>query len=246
MIRKGTGEQDFKKIVELWFEIGWLKSKGLEDNSGLKDMLKSSDCWVYEENGKIEATAFGIPGEINYLNEKLSFHGLSGVVVSPVARKEGLASRLVTQSITESYHQGTAVSGLLMFEQGYYNYLGYGTGSYDHVFTFDPSYLNVDLNPDRPSRISKDDWKEVHRALLNRKPYHGAVSLLPARISKDKLAWSDQAYGLGYYNEDGELTHFLWLDRDKGSSHGPLRVEFMAFENHKQFLELLAVLKKFK
>lgn len=247
-IRRFDLKDDFKEVVNLWHEIGWLKSNDPADNPGLKYLLDSSDVWVYEENNKIEASSLGVPGEINYLKDKLPFHGLSGVVVSPVVRKKGLASRLVSKSLIEGYNKGYAVSGLLMFEQGYYNHLGYGTGSYDHQFTFDPSHLNVKKKPRTPERITKDDWQKVHKSLLNRKSNHGAVSLLPAYITRDKMAWSsDETYGLGYYNEAGEITHMLWIRKEGDYSgpfaNGPLVVEFMTYQNYEQFLELLAILK---
>ncbi len=246
-IRKLNLEEDFKEAVDLWNEIGWLKSNDPEDNPGLKYLLEAGDTWVYDEDNRVEATAIGIPGEINYLDKKLPFHGLSGVVVSPVVRKQGVASRLVTKSIVSGYDNGAAVSGLLMFEQGYYDGLGYGTGNYDHVFTFDPSLLKLEIKARKPERISKDDWEKVHKSLLNRKQNHGAVSFWPEYITRDKLAWSsDSSYGLGYYNEAGEITHMMWLSRGGNggtSSHGPLVVEFMTYQNYSQFLELLGILK---
>ncbi len=247
-VRKFDINQDFKQVVNLWHEIGWLKSNDPDDNPGIQYLLDSSDVWVYEENGKIEASSLGVPGEMNYLKDKLPFHGLSGVVVSPIVRKKGLASRLVSKSLIEGYNKGYAVSGLLMFEQGYYNHLGYGTGSYDHKFTFDPSFLNVKKKARTPERITKDDWQKVHKSLLNRKSNHGAVSLLPAYITRDKMSWSsDETYGLGYYNDAGEISHMLWIRKEGDYSgpfaNGPLVVEFMTYQNYEQFLELLAILK---
>ncbi|MGM0419461.1 MAG: GNAT family N-acetyltransferase [Bacillota bacterium] len=239
-------ERDFPDIVKLWHEIGWLDSNKVEDHDGLKLFFQAGAGWVFTENDRVEATTLAVPGQINYLDKQLAFHGLSGVVVSPVVRKRGVARELVSRSLVDGQKSGHVVSGLWMFEQGFYNSLGYGTGSYDHHFTFDPALLKIDVDPRPPVRFGKEDWEKIHKALLARKKVHGGVSLSSSLMTQEHLKWTeDKGYGLGYYDEQGEISHMFWLQREQGNSHGPLRIDFLIYKDNRQFIELMGLLKNF-
>ncbi len=75
--------------------------------------------------------------------------------------------------------QGAAVSALGMFEQGYYNQLGFGTGSYEHWVRFDPAALQVSVESRPPQRLDTSDYEKMHAALLNRQRGHGTCSITP-------------------------------------------------------------------
>jgi len=54
------------------------------------------------------------------------------------------------------------------------------------------------------------------------------------------LAWTENPFGLGYRNGNGELTHFFWGKAKKES--GPFVISAIAYQNRRQLLELLALL----
>ena len=242
-IRQFDLEQDFQAALNVWREVGWLESAKPEENEGIKHMFEASEFLVGEVDSRLEATTGFIPAGLNYLGRELSLHALTGVVVSPLARKQGLAGRLVANSLQQGALRGDALSALLMFEQGYYNHLGYGTGSYEHIFTFDPAHLKVSCKPAIPERLTAEDWEAIHQSWLKRRKAHGFATPGHPGIIRDTLSWKkEKSYGLGYRNASKEITHMMWLVREKGS-HGPLDVAFLTYRNYEQFLELLALLK---
>jgi len=127
IFRKYNMEKDKKAAHRLWKEIGWLE-KGKEKQMDL--MLKAANVLVADVNGEIEVLAKTVPGTIKYLDEELKFSGVTAVTTSRIARKKGLASELTAKVIAESAEKGALVSGLGIFEQGFYDKLVYGTGCY--------------------------------------------------------------------------------------------------------------------
>ena len=65
---------------------------------------------------------------MRYLDETLPFSCITGVTTSRVARKLGLAGKLTAVAVAHEAADGAAVVGLGMFEQGFYNRLGFGNG----------------------------------------------------------------------------------------------------------------------
>jgi len=129
-----------------------------------------------------------------------------------------------------------------MFEQGFYNQLGFGTGSYEHWVSFDPARLRIPIEARVPRRVTAGDWQAVHASLLARRRVHGSVSFAPAGIVEGELKFAKNGFGLGYGDgPEGELTHLLWC-RAKGE-HGPYSVQWLSYQTLEQFLELMALLR---
>ena len=146
---------------------------------------------------------------------------VTGVTTSRVARRRGLARRLAARAIAVDAAEGALVASLGMFEQGYYNRLGFGTGGYEHWVSFDPARLNVDVRPRVPRRITADDWALVHASRLARRRGHGACNLIPPEITQAEMRWADNGFGLGYCDgPNGELTHHIWC-QTKNVEQGP-------------------------
>jgi hypothetical protein len=151
------------------------------------------------------------------------------------------ATRATAEAIADAAEEGFQIAGLGIFEQGFYERLGFGAGPYEHWFDFDPASLDVD-GPTRPARrLTKEDWKAVHTSLLNRMRGHGSCNVFHPELIRFEMAYEPKGFGLGYY-ENGELTHHLWL-ANEGGENGPLLVYWCAFRSYRQFLELLSVLK---
>ena len=128
--------KDIAAIYRIWREIGWLR-EGAEE--ALAIALDASRVRVAEIHGEAESVALSMPGTVCYLGEELPFCAITSVATSRIARRRGAARRLTAQSVAAGVvNDGALVAGLGMFEQGFYNQLGFGTGGYEHLVTFDP------------------------------------------------------------------------------------------------------------
>jgi hypothetical protein len=165
------------------------------------------------------------------------------VTTSRIARKQGLAKRLTAQAVAIDAAEGALVAGLGMFEQGYYNQIGFGTGGYEHWVGFDPAAVQVKRKARIPRRLKLDDFEVVHRARLARRQGHGTCHLLSAALTKGEMMWGDNTFGLGYYDgPTGELTHCLWGGA-KDAHSGPYELSFVIYQTGDQLLELMALIK---
>ena len=140
---------------------------------------------------------------------------------------------------------GALVSALGIFDQGYYNRLGYGNGAYEHIVAFDPATLAVEVKPRPPRRLSLDDAELMHASRLTRKRVHGSCNLEPVQLTRAELYWAPKGFGLGYADgPHGKITHHLWCE-PKEVETGPYDVRWMSYRNRHQFLELMALLREF-
>jgi hypothetical protein len=129
-----------------------------------------------------------------------------------------------------------------IFEQGYYNQLGFGNGAYDHSCRFDPAQLLVSAEPRVPQRLSGDDGEAMHASRLRRHRIHGSCSIDSPQLTNADVLWSDNGFGLGYRDSDGRIDHHFWCSA-KEPEHGPYRVLWMAYRTREQFHELLGLLR---
>ena len=238
--RKYDPTKDKDAVHRIWHETGWL-TKGKEEAMDL--LVESGRASVADVNEEAECLVTTHPGTIRYLNEDLPFSCVSAVTTSRIARKQGFASRLTAEAVAIDAAEGALVSGLGMFEQGYYNQLGFGTGGYEHRISFDPSSLNIHSKPRVPRRITPEDWKIVHASRMNRFRGHGFCNLNPPEFTRANMMGTDNGFGLGYCDgPNGELTHHFWCEA-KAVEPGPYHVAWMSFQNREEFLELMALIK---
>ena len=73
--------------------------------------------------------------------------------------------------------------------------------------------------------------------------YHGAINLTDI-CTKSEMNEAKNSFGFGYTDEEGNLTHHIWLT-GKGKENGPFWVWWFAYQNYEQMLELFALLKSF-
>ena len=146
-------EKDFDSFFQVWKEVGWIEGKD-NDREAIKYFQEGSHSYVADIDGKVEAYVNSTPGKYQYLDEELELQAITAVMVSRIARKKGIASKITAKAIADQAVKGTHVSCLGMFEQGFYNKLGFGTGSYENVFQIDPGHLQIDKKPATPKRIS--------------------------------------------------------------------------------------------
>jgi len=231
-------ERDFDAVVRIWREVGWIDSDS--EAKAMEHFLDGTACYVALIDGSAECAVMTTPGTIRYQDVDLPLSIVSGVTTSLVGRKLGLASRLTAHAVGESARAGAAVSILGMFEQGFYDQFGFGSGTYEHHIRFDPASLQVDVPYRAPARITVDDWEEVAAAMAARHRTHGGATAAPPGFIRAEMMWADKPFGLGYRSEAGELTHLIW-GRTKGES-GPYRVDMLAYRTPDQLLELLKLI----
>ena len=234
-------QKDKKAAYRMCHEVGWV-GDGKVGEQAIDAFLKGSRALVAEINGEAECLVNSMPGVIRYQDEDLPLSAVTAVLTSRIARRQGLAKRLTAQVIAADAAEGALVSGLGMFEQGFYNKLGFGTGPYEHWFSFDPGQLKVKYRAGIPCRLTKKDWKMVHAASLARRRVHGGANIHPSELIRAEMGWTKNGFGLGYNNgPNGELTHFFW--GTPNGEYGPYTILFTAYQNRDQFLELMTLLK---
>lgn len=239
VFRRYEPGRDADAVHRIWMETGWLEP-AKEDVMDLG--LAACTALVAELEGTAECLVMSAEGTLRHLRDDLPFWAITGVTTSRVARKQGLASRLTAAALAEGAAQGKAVAGLGMFEQGYYDRLGFGTGAYVHRIQCDPAQIRVPV-PDRiPRRLTADDWALMHAARLGRWRCHGAVSLTPPAATQANVLWSKHAFGLGFEDSAGNLTHHFWCEADN-PARGPYRIAWTAWQTPDQYLELLGLIR---
>jgi predicted acetyltransferase len=244
-MRPYNPKKDKEAVLRVLREIAWLPSEEADVVAAREAFLKAARSYVSDIDGTAECLVTTMPGTIRYQGEDLSQCCVTGVSTSRVARKQGLAAQLTAHAVAEDAADGAEVSGLGCFEQGYYDQFGFGTGVYELIIKFDPADLRVTQKPRVPIRITKKDWRDVHAARLRSLRCHGSAQVLSPEFTRLRMTDSTakmNAYGLGYRDGKGRITHHLWIAGNEGPS-GPWRVWWFSFETYDEFIELLALVK---
>lgn len=238
-IRRYNHDSDLEACLRIYREVGWVDEDKHEKASA--ELFKASRGWVAELHGSAECLAHAMSGSIRYQQNDLPLCIVTGVTTSRIARKQGWAARVTAKLLAEEAAQGQAVAILGIFEQGYYNQLGFGNGSYELFCSLEPCMLEVPVKASMPVRLSKDDWQAMHEARLHRRRLHGGCTIHSPALTMAELLWSDNGFGLGYLDAQGDLSHHFWCSA-KGE-HGPYRIQWMSYNTREQFLELLALVQ---
>ncbi len=239
--RKYDPKKDKEAVNQIWLEVGWIE-KG--NPKPMDTLIEGGRTIIADVNDRPECLVVSWLGDIDYLGEKLPFSCIAGVTTSLIARQQKLAARLTATKIALDAMDGAAVSGLGIFEQGYYDKLGYGTSNYENLIRFSPKNLKVNAKPCVPIRLSIEDLDRIHASRLKRKRSHGSVNASIIAPTRAELEWSKSGFGLGYCDDRGELTHSIWMT-GLGKESGPYQVQWMIYRNYDQLMELFALMKSF-
>ncbi len=240
MVRELDPGRDLEDCRRVWRDAGWLE-KGQEDI--LDIYLAGHHGLVGEAGGRVEALGLSTPGSVRYLGRDIPLCAVTSVTTGYAGRRRGLAGRLTAGLLARGASEGAALAGLGMFEQGFYDRLGFGTGPYETIISLDPAMLELDVDPPVPARLTPEDYGRVHRCRLASSRAHGNATLFREEITRAEMRWARNGFGLGFpASPVAELTHHLWFGRAEGE-HGPYSVAWMAYRDGFQLLELLALLR---
>ena len=235
-LRPYLAERDLMSVTRIWREVGWVSST--EDEAALVDFLEGSNVEVALIDGAAECSVTWVPGSILYQDADLPMTAINAVTTSRIARKTGLATVMTARAVRAGAETGAAVAALGMFDQGFYERVGFGTNIYHHDVSFDPTSLKVSHVEYRsPVRLTIDDHLEMHELMARRTRRHGGVVIGSPVVLRAEIALLEKPFGLGYRNSDGRLTHFVFGETN--GAHGPYRVRMIAYEEPSQLLELL-------
>ncbi len=235
-------DRDKDDVLRIYREVGWCDKPDHEQ--ALAGLVETGRTMVADVDGSAESMVTSDRGTIRHGTHDLPLVGVTGVTTSRIARKRGLAGRLTASVLAEEAEEGGLVAMLGVFEQGYYNRLGFGNGGYEHWCTFDPAQLMVDVDPRIPIRLDRSDLERMHDNRLRRLRRHGSCNIETPQLTRADMYWSENGFGLGYADGSGQLTHHMWCSA-KEMEHGPYSVFWMAYRTKDEFLELLGLLRSF-
>ena len=233
-------EKHEKAVRQIWLECGWIEDKNYKP---LDKILENTKAMVAELNGNAECLVIPVSGNIRYQDKELALNCIAGVTTGLVARRQRLAGKLTSKVIAREAENGAKVSTLGIFEQGYYNKLGFGNGKMKLSTSISPINLDIDIVPRVPVRLTPDDAVIMHESRLRRLRHHGGVNL--DKVMTETEVFYDKGFGFGYLDDDGKLGHHMFL-HGLGKENGPWSIEWMAYRNMEELLELLALIKSFE
>lgn len=232
--------RDQQAAMRIWQEVGWMHD---DRTAALDRFITSGRAWVADLQGEAECLVLATPGDLRYQDETLPFSCIAGVTTSRIARKQGFAARLTAHAVAHEAAAGAVVCGLGMFEQGFYNRLGFGSGCYEHHVSLNPGQITVPGSFRVPERFTEQDWEALHAARLRRLRLHGSVSITAPEFTMNRLNWGRDGFGLGYRDEpDGGFSHLVYCSNTH-NEHGPYHVGYLVYQTSEQFRELLALLR---
>ena len=236
--------RDREAVLRIMREVGWILPDSEEQERAHDLWLRGGHVVIAELAGSAESAVINFDGDLRYVEEDLPLSVVGGVVTSRVARQQRFATSLTAEALARDViERDAAVAILGMFEQGFYDRIGFGTGSPTPFVAFDPASLEVDAPRHVPIRLTLDDHTRVHAGRIARLRGHGACRVLHPDSNQADMLIRKQGFGLGFVDpETDELTHHLWCSTDS-PAHGPYDVGWLAYRDRAQFLELMGLLK---
>jgi len=232
---------DLPAVTRMWREIRWIdESERMAE--ALAVFLDGADALVGLLDGEAEALVHRTPGVIRYDDRDLPLAAVTAVTTSVIGRNLGLATRITGASLAEAALDGAAVAALGMFEQGFYDRLGFGSYPYSIQLDVDPADLQVPVPSATPVRLGREDWPDVADLLARRRRSHGEVRLDRPQVVQAELSWFEDPFlAFGFRDGDGRLRACL-AGTCAGES-GPYRVGLLAYVDDGDLLDLFGLLR---
>jgi len=163
---------------------------------------------VAEEEGTSLAAVSGIPMRQNVRGTLHPMAGIAGVVVHPLARRQGHIRTLLTRLLGDMRDDGHPVSTLYPFRATFYERFGYVGLPKKRRVTFSPGDLSHLVRADLPGEVSWErigDGYEAYRAFTLRlaAERHGFAVFPDSRAGRLR---TDDSYWLVTARVDGEVA----------------------------------------
>ena len=241
IFRPYNSDSDHEAVCRIIRECGWpnpQRSKEFEE--AYKNFLKSGSADVVEWNGQAETLVTTHKGSISMPGGELPLCAVTSVCVSQILRRSGAATRLTARVLADMAQECT-VAALGIFDQGFYNKLGFGAFPYSYSVAVDPITLMVPGLKRRPVRLGFADAGRMLRNFLGRMPHHGQVQIPSEEFLAMGMHETENGLGIGFENGRGELSHHLWMAPEKDEDI--YTVYWMVFNDLAGLIELLSFVK---
>ncbi len=183
------------------------------------------DSWRVLRVGEwVKACLFMVPMGIFLGGRSVSMSGVVAVGVAPESRGQGLATRLMLESLREAKQDGFALSGLFSAKQALYRRVGYEQAGHYVRYTVPLGELVVRRDLD----LASDGWRvrtlgEGDRADIQAF-YRAQAMAHDGMLDRGEYIWGrvahwrgEDRHGWGIENERGELEAYVYLSqRRKG------------------------------
>ena len=135
-IRPFDYDKDLDAVKRLWREVGWVDA---DSEPALDYFFKAGRTLVGLMQASVECSVNVVDGSILLGEQTLGLCAVTAVTTSRIARGRSFAQNITAKQLSDAISNGAAVAALGMFDQGFYDKLGFGTGAYEHEFSIDPN-----------------------------------------------------------------------------------------------------------
>ena len=236
-------DTDLADLHRIWQEIGWMEDSDAH-RRGIKAYLDVSTTTAQDVNGAMDIGVSRCDATVHVQHTTLPACLIAGVYAGLAGRQGGHATRMTAEHVADGAAQGAAIATLGIFDQGFYDRVGFGCGPYVRRMTIEPASLNVPRLQRSPVRLTIDDAQAMHDCRLQRRHLHGAIDI-PHVAYTEMECCESPGWGLGFKNSAGALTHCMWITHESKIENGPWSVRWMAWNTRDELMELLGVVKSF-
>lgn len=224
----------------VWHDCGW--SDKVDACELLDTFFDLGPTWVGIRDEAVQSVVHTAAATLRYQQSDIRLQAVTGVTTSLQARRGGVAAKTLAHAMAAGAANGAVVSALGIFDQGFYDRLGYGSLDIMRLIRFDPKDIRVDTTARSPLRFTEKDVDEIHAARSRRWLRHGGVNFDSAKRTLADMQECTNGIGFGYRDHpDGSISHMIWFSR-KDAENGPFRVIFTVWETREQLRELMAFL----
>ncbi|MEY3601068.1 MAG: hypothetical protein RL169_312 [Armatimonadota bacterium] len=224
----------------VWHDCGW--SDKVDACELLDTFFDLGPTWVGIRDEAVQSVVHTAAATLRYQQSDIRLQAVTGVTTSLQARRGGVAANTLAHAMAAGAANGAVVSALGIFDQGFYDRLGYGSLDIMRLIRFDPKDIRVDATARSPLRFTEIDVDEIHAARSRRWLRHGGVNFDSAKRTLADMQECTNGIGFGYRDHaDGGISHMIWFSR-KDAENGPFRVIFTVWETREQLRELMAFL----
>ena len=224
----------------VWHDCGW--SDKVDACELLDTFFDLGPTWVGIRDEAVQSVVHTAAATLRYQQSDIRLQAVTGVTTSLQARRGGVAAKTLAHAMAAGAVNGVVVSALGIFDQGFYDRLGYGSLDIMRLIRFDPKDIRVDATARSPLRFTEKDVDEIHAARSRRWLRHGGIHFDSAKRTLADMQECTHGIGFGYRDHpDRSISHMIWFSR-KEAENGPFRVIFTVWETREQLRELMAFL----